>query len=76
MFWYEESSDVNSEHKALCCEVCLRFPIGSLSKHRLCVTHTCLIHFLGMIQCGIYVYNIYSSYYVAIFSRDEFIIYT
>ena len=28
-----------------------------------------------MIQCGIYVHNINSSYYVAIFSRNKFNIY-
>jgi hypothetical protein len=83
VFLYEASSDVIQEHtryQAARFEVCLSFAIGTLSKHRLCLTHACLIHFLGvccywlcvcgMIQYGIYVYNIHSSYYVVIFSRE------
>jgi hypothetical protein len=36
--------------------------------------HVCSYWFCvrsGMIQCGIYVYNIYCSFYVVIFSRDK-----
>jgi len=48
---YEASSDVIQEHthyKASRFKVCIRFAIGSLSIRRLCVTHACLVHFLGM----------------------------
>lgn len=41
--------------------------------------HVCCYWFCvvcGMIRCRIYVYKIYSSHYVVIFSRDEFNIYT
>jgi len=47
----EASSDViqdQTRYKSSRFEVCLGFAIGSLSKHRLCLTHACLIHFLGM----------------------------
>ena len=49
-----------------------------------CLLHTfswhvccyCYYVICGTIQCRIFVYNIYSSYYVVIFSRDEFTIYS
>jgi len=38
----------NTCYQALRFEACLSFTISTLSKHRLCLTHACLIHFLGM----------------------------
>jgi len=68
-------------------EVCLSFAIVALWKYRLFLTLALLIHFRGLFvvsgsvscgvnQCRIYVYNIYRSYYVVIFIRDEFNIHT
>jgi hypothetical protein len=61
-----------------------RFPEQTWIMFNICLLdtfswHVCCYWYCvvcGMIQCGIYIYNIHSSYYVVIFSRDEFNIYT
>jgi len=86
MFLYEASSDVIQEqmrykHHVSKSQLRDRFPEQTQVMFNICLLdtfswHVCFYWYCvvcGMIQC---VYNIHSSYYVVIFSRDEFNIYT